>query len=238
MITKGKLYVIPNTIGENDVSKTIPLYVKEVIHQLDEFIVENSKVARAFLKVMQIPTSQNELTIHLLNKQTAPADLDYFLHNCKNGKSIGLISDAGCPGIADPGAEIVEIAHQLEIKVVPLVGPSSILLSLMASGMNGQNFTFNGYLPIDKVEVKNKLKELERISKKKKQTQIFIETPYRNMKLLEIMFQTLQKSTKLCIACDITMKTEFIKTSTIINWRKAKIPQLQKRPCIFLIQTE
>jgi 16S rRNA (cytidine1402-2'-O)-methyltransferase len=234
-MSKGILYMIPTTLGESDVTKVLPLAVKETIHQLDEFIVENSKVARGFLKLMKIPTPQNELKLHELNKHTDIQELHSFLKSCRDGKNIGLISDAGCPGIADPGAEIANLAHKEDIKIIPLVGPSSILLSLMASGMNGQSFAFTGYLPIDKSDVKKKLKELERISRTQNQTQLFIETPYRNNKLMEHIFQNLQSSTKLCIACDISLKSEFIKTKTIAEWKKSAKPELHKRPCIFLI---
>ena len=237
-MSKGILYMIPTTLGESDVTKVLPLAVKETIHQLDEFIVENSKVARGFLKLMKIPTPQNELKLHELNKHTDIQELHSFLKSCRNGKNIGLISDAGCPGIADPGAEIANLAHKEDIKIIPLVGPSSILLSLMASGMNGQSFAFTGYLPIDKSDVKKKLKELERISRTLNQTQLFIETPYRNNKLMEHIFQNLQSSTKLCIACDISLKSEFIKTKTIAEWKKSTKPELHKRPCIFLIHAQ
>ena len=230
--------MIPTTLGESDITKVLPLAVKETIHQLDEFIVENSKVARGFLKLMKIPTPQSELKLHELNKHTDIQELHSFLKSCRNGKNIGLISDAGCPGIADPGAEIANLAHKEDIKIIPLVGPSSILLSLMASGMNGQSFAFTGYLPIDKSDVKKKLKELERISRTLNQTQLFIETPYRNNKLMEHVFQNLQSSTKLCIACDISLKSEFIKTKTIAEWKKSTKPELHKRPCIFLIHAQ
>jgi len=216
----------------------LPLSVKETIHQLDEFIVENSKTARAFLKLMEIPTPQNELKFHTLNKHTEAQELHAFLSACRNGKNIGLISDAGCPGVADPGAEIANLAHKEDIQIIPLVGPSSILLSLMASGMNGQSFAFNGYLPIDKSDVKKKLKDLERISRTHNQTQMFIETPYRNTKLIETLYQTLQSNTKLCIACDISLSTEHIKTRTIAEWKRTAKPDFHKRPCIFLIHAQ
>ena len=230
--------MIPTTLGESDVTKVLPASVKETIHQLDEFIVENSKNARAFLKLMEIPTPQNKLKLHELNKHTDPQELFSFLANCRNGKNIGLISDAGCPGVADPGAEIANLAHKEDIKIIPLVGPSSILLSLMASGMNGQSFAFNGYLPIDKADVKKKLKDLERISRTHNQTQLFIETPYRNNKLIDTLYQTLQANTKLCIACDISLNTEYIKTRTIAEWKRTAKPDLHKRPCIFLIHAQ
>lgn len=234
-MSKGKLYMIPTTLGDSDVEKILPRSVKETIHQLDEFIVENSKTARAFLKLMEIPTPQNQLKLHILNKHTEPQDLHSFLNTCRQGKDIGLISEAGCPGVADPGAEIANIAHKEDIQIIPLVGPSSILLSLMASGMNGQSFAFNGYLPIDKLDVKKKLKDLERISRSHNQTQMFIETPYRNNKLIDTLHQSLQSNTKLCIACDISLNTEYIKTKTIGEWKKTAKPDLHKRPCIFLI---
>tara|TARA_B100000780_G_scaffold275906_1_gene243470 strand:- start:4629 stop:5342 length:714 start_codon:yes stop_codon:yes gene_type:complete len=237
-MSKGILYMIPTTLGESDVAKVLPSSVKDTIHQLDEFIVENSKNARAFLKLMEIPTPQNQIILHELNKHTDVQELNSFLANCRNGKNIGLISDAGCPGVADPGAEIANLAHKEDIKIIPLVGPSSILLSLMASGMNGQSFAFNGYLPIDKTDVKKKLKDLERISRTQNQTQLFIETPYRNNKLIEILYQSLHGTTKLCIACDISLKTEYIKTRTIAEWKKTAKPELHKRPCIFLIHTQ
>jgi len=230
--------MIPTTLGESDVTKVLPQSVKDTIHQLDEFIVENSKNARAFLKLMEIPTPQNQLKLHELNKHTDAQELHAFLANCRNGKNIGLISDAGCPGVADPGAEIANLAHKEDIKIIPLVGPSSILLSLMASGMNGQSFAFNGYLPIDKSDVKKKLKDLERISRTHNQTQLFIETPYRNNKLIETLHHSLQGTTKLCIACDISLKTEYIKTRTIAEWKKTAKPELHKRPCIFLIHAQ
>lgn len=230
--------MIPTTLGDSDVEKILPRSVKETIHQLDEFIVENSKTARAFLKLMEIPTPQNQLKLHILNKHTEPQDLHSFLNACRQGKNIGLISEAGCPGVADPGAEIANIAHKEDIQIIPLVGPSSILLSLMASGMNGQSFAFNGYLPIDKLDVKKKLKDLERISRSHNQTQMFIETPYRNNKLIDTLLQNLQSNTKLCIACDISLNTEYIKTKTIGEWKKTAKPDLHKRPCIFLIHAQ
>ena len=227
--------MIPTTLGECDVDKITPLYVKEHIHNLKEFIVENSKTARAFLKKINIPTPQKELKIHVLNKHTPTEEIYGFLNACRNGSNIGLISDAGCPGVADPGAEITNIAHKEDIQVVPLIGPSSILLALMASGMNGQSFTFNGYLPIEKYERKKKFQNLEKISRKFNQTQIFIETPYRNDKLIDSIYQNLQGNTKLCIACDLSLNSEYIKTKTVHEWKKVSKPDLKKRPCIFLI---
>ncbi len=232
---KGKLFMIPSTLGECNVEKILPLYIKEHLHNLDEFIVENSKTTRAFLKKMDIPTPQNKLKIHILNKHTPKEEIHGFLNTCRNGSNIGLISEAGCPGVADPGAEITNLAHIEDIQVVPLVGPSSILLALMASGMNGQCFSFNGYLPIKTSELKKKLQKLEINSRNYNQTQIFIETPYRNNKLIDSICQNLKGNTKLCIACDLSLNSEYIKTKTIYEWKKISKPDFKKRPCIFLV---
>lgn len=231
---KGKLYLIPTTLGDNDPLEVLPFTVKNVIAQIDLFIVENEKTARRFIKSIHPEKKQSELTIFHLNKFTPPEEIPSFLDPCLQGKNIGLLSEAGCPGVADPGADVVSIAHDRNIHVVPLVGPSSILLAIMSSGMNGQSFTFNGYLPIDKSERKQKLKSLERISFEKNQSQIFIETPYRNNKMFEDICQSLSNDTRVCIACDITLPTAFIKTKTVNDWKKNKV-DLHKRPTIFII---
>lgn len=232
--TKGKLYLIPTTLGDNDPLEVLPITVKNTIEQIDIFIVENEKTARHFIKRICPEKSQSSLEIHLLNKFTEDSEIPIFLEPCKSGINIGLLSEAGCPGIADPGADVVKLAHQLDIKVVPLVGPSSILMAMMGSGMNGQSFTFNGYLPIDKDERKKEIKRLERLSFEFNQSQIFIETPYRNNKMLEDMCSILEKNTRLCVACDITLPTELIKTLTVNEWAKKKV-DLHKRPTIFII---
>jgi len=175
--------------------------------------------------------------VNVINKFTLDEELNSFLDPIYKGYNIGLISDAGCPGVADPGSDIIKIAHQSNIKVVPLVGPSSILLAIMSSGLNGQNFAFNGYLPIDRVDKKNKIKELEKTSHQKNQSQIFIETPYRNNKMLEDLTKTLSGDTNLCIACDITLSTEYIKTLSINEWKKNKI-NIDKKPAIFIIHKD
>jgi 16S rRNA (cytidine1402-2'-O)-methyltransferase len=231
---KGKLYLIPTTLGDNDPLEVLPTTVKNIIEQTDIFIVENEKTARHFIKRITPNKSQSTLKIHLLNKFTEATELPDFLESCSKGINVGLLSEAGCPGIADPGADVVKLAHQLDIKVVPLVGPSSILMAMMASGMNGQSFTFNGYLPIDKDERKKEIKRLERLSFEYNQSQIFIETPYRNNKMLEDICSILEKNTSLCVACDITLPTEFIKTLSINQWSKKKV-DLHKRPTIFII---
>ncbi|WNH11684.1 SAM-dependent methyltransferase [Thalassobellus suaedae] len=232
--TKGQLYLIPTTLGENDPMDVLPLLVKKVIEDTDTFIVENEKTARRFIKKITPEKSQPSLNIFLLNKFTEASELPNFLNPCLNGINVGLLSEAGCPGVADPGADIVKLAHQKNIKVTPLVGPSSILMAIMSSGMNGQSFAFNGYLPIDKGERKSEIKRLERLSFEHNQSQIFIETPYRNNKMIEDLSTILENNTEVCVACDITLSTEFIKTQTANAWKKNKV-DLHKRPTIFII---
>lgn len=234
-IARGKLYLIPTTLGENEPLEVLPISIKRAIEEIDIYIVENEKTARRFIKKISSKKSQAKLQIEVLNKYTEAEIIPTFLQPCLEGKDVGVLSEAGCPGIADPGAEVVRIAHEKGVQVVPLVGPSSILLALMASGMNGQNFAFKGYLPIDKGERKKNLKELEKLSRDQQQSQICIETPYRNDKLLDEMLKTLSGQTKLCIACDITLSTEYIRTQTVTDWKKASI-ELHKRPAIFIIQ--
>ena len=234
---KGKLYLIPTRLGDNPPLEVLPISIKKIIEDLDYYIVENEKTARRFIKRISPNKSQPSLKLQVLNKYTTEEERNTYLNICLEGISIGLLSEAGCPAIADPGADIVRLAHQMDIKVVPLVGPSSILLALMGSGMNGQSFTFNGYLPIDKSERKSKLKSLERISSEHNQAQIFIETPYRNMKMLDDLISTLHPSTRICVACDLTLPTEFIKTKSATDW-KSNTEDLHKRPTIFIIQKD
>ena len=230
----GTLYLIPVPLAENAAAKSFTPYLVDTINSIKEFIVENEKTARRFLKEAGLKTPQSELMIHDYGKHNRADGTAEFFKGLQAGNDVGLMSEAGCPGIADPGAEIVEKAHRMGIKVVPLVGPSSILLALMASGFSGQSFIFHGYLPIDKVERAKKIKELENLSIKTDQTQLFIETPFRNNPMLEEILKTCNPKTRLCIACDITAETEFIQTKTIAEWQK-KIPELHKRPTIFLI---
>ena len=230
----GKLYIIPTTLGEMNPEDVMPQTIKRSIDFIDDYIVENDKTARKFIKSIAPEKKQAELRLSLLNKHTEVANYQNMIQPLLEGKNVGLMSEAGCPGVADPGAVIVKLAHEKGIQVVPLVGPSSILLAIMASGMNGQSFTFNGYLPIDAIEKKSTLKQLERISFEKNQSQLFIETPYRNNKIFEDMLATLQPNTHICVACDITLPTEFIKTLTVNDWKKNKV-DLHKRPCIFII---
>ncbi|MCW3083093.1 MAG: SAM-dependent methyltransferase [Bacteroidetes bacterium] len=234
-IEKGKLYLIPTTLGDTaETADVIPVKVNQVINTIDEYIVENEKSARHYLKKIGIQKPLPEIILHPLNQHTQPHEISTYLNNIAAGKNIGIISEAGCPGVADPGAEVVKLAHEKNITVIPLVGPSSILLSLMASGFNGQNFAFNGYLPKERGERIKKIKELERLAVQKNQTQLFIETPYRNMHLLEDLIANCDKQTKLCIACDISLPTEFIKTKSMAYW-KDKTPDIAKRPTIFLL---
>ncbi len=231
---KGKLYLIPAPLGEN-VTYTIPSYVINVLHDLDVFIAERAKTARAFIKTTEPKKTFSELKFYELNKRTTPAERDTFLNDAMKGKNVGLLSEAGCPAVADPGAVIVQMAHQKGIEVVPMVGPSSILLALMGSGMNGQQFCFNGYLSPKKPELAKQLRQLEQVSGRKDQSQIMIETPYRNGSFVETALKTLAPNTRFCIACDLTLPTEYIKTKTIKDWRQTKIPDLHKRPAIFIL---
>ncbi|MGS2725877.1 SAM-dependent methyltransferase [Psychroserpens sp. BH13MA-6] len=233
----GKLYLIPTRLGDNPPLEVLPISVKKVIEMIDDYIVENEKSARRFIKLINSRKQQSSLSFKVLNKYTQHEEIQHFLDDCKTGKSMGLLSEAGCPGIADPGADIVKMAHEQHIQVVPLVGPSSIVLALMSSGMNGQSFTFNGYIPIDKSERKTTLKRLERLSFEQNQTQLFIETPYRNNKILEDICSTLHPNTRVCIACDITLPTEYIKTMTASEWKNVNV-DLHKRPAIFLIHKD
>lgn len=231
----GKLYLIPVTLGEEgNPFDVLPETIRRTIEFIDDYIVENEKTARRFIKSVLPEKIQASLRLSTLNKHTEIAEHNRMIQPCLEGKNVGLMSEAGCPGVADPGASIVKIAHEKGIQVVPLVGPSSILLALMGSGMNGQSFAFNGYLPIDKSDKKSALKNFEKLSYDKNQSQLFIETPYRNNKLVDDLLQVLQPNTHLCIACDITLPTEYIKTYRVADWKKIKI-DLHNRPAIFII---
>ncbi|WP_340073492.1 SAM-dependent methyltransferase [Leptobacterium sp. I13] len=233
----GSLYLIPITIGDNEPLEVLPVSTKAIIEKIDEYIVESEKAARRFIKKMSSGKPQSNIQFHILNKYTDDVELEKYLTSCIQGQNIALMSDAGCPGVADPGANIVALAHQKGIRVIPLVGPSSIIMALMSSGLNGQNFTFNGYLPIDKKERQKELKKLEKRSKELNQSQIFIETPYRNDRLMEDLVNYLNPNTLLCIACDITLITEHVKTKPISEWKLYGSQELNKRPCVFIIQT-
>lgn len=233
-IKKGKLFMIPNLLGDQAALEVLPLSIRKVIESIDHYIVENEKIARRFIKTISPKKSQDKLHIHKLNKFTSELEIPEFLNACHEGYDVGLISDAGCPGVADPGAVIVDLAHKNKIDVIPLVGPSSILLGLMASGLNGQSFAFNGYLPIEKADRKRELKKLENRSRQENQTQIFIETPYRNNQFIDDMCKILHPQTKLCIAVDLTTDEEYVKTKPIKEWCHRRI-DIHKRPAIYFI---
>ena len=228
------LYLIPVLLGETPVEQVIPNYNKGIVSELKFFIVENIRTARRFLKKCDPDIDIDSLTFYELNKHTEQKDISDFLNPMKSGVSIGVMSEAGCPGVADPGADVVAIAQQRGYKVMPLVGPSSILMAIMASGFNGQSFAFEGYLPIDSNERVSKLKQLEARSYKENQTQLFIETPYRNQKLAEDILQHCKPQTLLCIATNISCEDEQITTKSIKAW-KSKLPDLNKKPTVFLI---
>jgi 16S rRNA (cytidine1402-2'-O)-methyltransferase len=234
MKQKGKLYLIPTPLGD-DVLPTIPQYVVDILQQLDFFIAERAKTARHFIKTTKPVKAFADLHFSELNKRTTPEEINQMLRPAEQGNDMGLLSEAGCPGVADPGAVIVEMAHQRGIEVVPLVGPSSILLALMGSGMNGQNFSFVGYLSAKKPDLAKDLKRLEQVANKQKQTQIFIETPYRNGQMIETALATLNAKTRFCIAADLTLPTEYILTKRVGEWKKITLPDLHKKPAIFLI---
>ena len=233
-MTQGKIYLIPTPLGE-DALHTIPPYVVEIIHALDTFIVERAKTARHFIKATLPPYPLSHVTVFEIDSTTQSIDYQDIIPILVSGKSIGLMSEAGCPGVADPGANIVTWAHTQGIEVMPLVGPSSILLALMASGMNGQSFCFQGYLSAKREELSKDLKRMEELARKHRQTQIFIETPYRNKQMIETALASLAPTTKFCMAADISLPPQYIVTKTIAEWRKTPIPDLHKKAAIFLI---
>lgn len=228
------LYLIPTTLGETALDRILPANNANIISALKYFIVEDVRTARRFLKKTNPTIVIDDLTFYTLNQHTSPAEISTFLKPMTDGHDVGIISEAGCPAIADPGADVVALAQQKQFKVVPLVGPSSILLALMASGFNGQSFAFVGYLPIQPADRSKALKKLENRVYSESQSQIFIETPYRNMKMLDEIISACQPTTKLCIAADITLDTEFIQTKNLKDWKK-QLPDLNKRPCIFIL---
>jgi 16S rRNA (cytidine1402-2'-O)-methyltransferase len=228
------LYLIPVTLGDTTIERVLPAYNKAVIQGIRHFIVEDIRSARRFLKKVDSAIDIDALTFYPLNKHTPMEAVASYLQPLQKGEPMGVISEAGCPAVADPGADVVAIAQQKGLKVVPLVGPSSILLSVMGSGFNGQSFAFNGYLPIEPPERAKKLKLLEQRVYTEHQTQLFIETPYRNNKMLEDILHNCRPQTKLCIAANVTCEDEYICTRTIKEW-KGKLPDLNKIPCIFLL---
>ncbi|MEI6821762.1 MAG: SAM-dependent methyltransferase [Bacteroidota bacterium] len=231
---KGNLYLIPATIGEGAIEKVIPTYNQSIINKIDIYIVEEVRTARRFLKKAGLIKPIDELTFYVLNEHSKDHEISSYLDAIKEGKHIGLLSEAGVPCIADPGAAIVKIAQSNNINVIPLVGPSSIFMALMASGFNGQQFSFLGYLPVDKKFRVDKIKEIEKTIYQKNETQLFIETPYRNNQMIESILSTCRNETMLCIATDVSMDSEYIKTKSIAQWKKS-IPDINKRATVFLL---
>ena len=228
------LYLIPVTLGDTEIDRVLPHYNRSIIAGISHYVVENIRSARRFLRRSNPDIVIDDLTFYTLDERTRPEEIASYLAPLREGKPMGVISEAGCPAIADPGADLVAIAQREGLPVVPLVGPSSILMSLMASGFNGQSFAFNGYLPVEPAERTRKIKQLEQRVYSEDQTQIFIETPYRNHKMIEELVRTCRPNTHLCVACDISCESEEIHTRTIAQWKKAKY-DIQKRPAIFLI---
>ncbi len=230
----GRLFLIPSPLGEGELDWVIPSHVRQCIANLAFFVVEHPKTARRFLTQISLQRPIQDIVFQTLDKHTPANELETLLEPIYAGDDLGLLSEAGCPAIADPGANLVRIAHEKQIQVVPLVGPSSILLALMASGLNGQYFSFHGYLPIDKVSCIEKIAKIESASLKYNQTQIFIETPYRNKKLFELLITHCQGKTRLCIASNLTLPNEVIKTRTIKDWQ-VNLPDFEKKPTVFLL---
>lgn len=230
----AKIYLIPTTLGDTSIERVLPPDLTQIISSISVFIVENIRTTRRFLKKVNPVIVIDDLTFFELNQHTDKKEISRFLEPLQKGLDIGIISEAGCPAVADPGAEVVKLAHTKNIQVVPLVGPSSILMALMASGMSGQNFAFNGYLPIKNPEKAQHIKMLEKRMQTEGQTQIFIEAPYRNAQLLDDLLKNCDPQTMLCIAADITLDTEFILAKPVTYW-KTHIPDIQKRPAIFMI---
>jgi 16S rRNA (cytidine1402-2'-O)-methyltransferase len=232
---KGKLYLIPSTLGDVPSSGSLPEINLRIIEKLRYFVVEDVRTARRFLKKILPAINIDGLSFQILDEHTKPDNVSSFLEPALEGKDMGLLSEAGLPCIADPGALLVSLAHENGVKIVPLTGPSSVFLALMASGFNGQNFAFSGYLPIDKKEKAAKIRELEALAYQQDQTQIFIETPYRNQQMMEALVETCRLQTRICIAVNLTMPDEMILTRTAGQWKMTKWPDIQKKPAVFLL---
>lgn len=233
-MNKGILYLIPNKISEAPLNEVVPEHLVSLVPTIKHYIVEDIRTVRRYLRQLNKAVDIDSTTFYELNKHTEPTDILKYLDAAENGENVGLISEAGLPCIADPGNVIVALAHHKGIRVVPLVGPCSMMMALMASGLNGQNFAFNGYIPIDQPERTKKIRDLENRSRKEQQSQIFMDTPYRNNRLFDDLKNTLSPQTMLCIALNITSDDEFICTKTIAEWKREKI-DLNKKPCIFII---
>lgn len=234
-MSSGTLYLIPVPLGAISPDSSLPASVVERVRPLVHFVVENAKSARAFLKAVGTDQPLQALQLEELNEHTKRDALDRLLSPLRAGQDVGLLSEAGCPAVADPGADLVALAQQENIRVVPLIGPSSLLLALMASGLNGQRFAFQGYLPAKEAERAKMLHELESESRKRRQTQIFIETPYRNRQLFDSILQTCQPGTRLTVATDLSLPGESVLTRTVQEWKKQTPPEIERRPTVFLL---
>lgn len=234
MIMKGKLYLIPSPLGDNEPAEVIPASVLDRIQHITTYVVEEERTVRRYLSRAGLKGHIQELDLHVLNEHTTPAEISAMGSLFEDGHDVGLISEAGLPAVADPGSALVALCHEKGIEVVPMVGPSSLMLALMGSGMNGQSFAFCGYLPAKTDERRNAIREIEKISGAHRQSQIFIETPYRNDSLFSDLLQYCQASTRICIACNVTMPDAYIKTRTVAEWRRNKV-EIGKRPCVFIM---
>lgn len=237
-VSKGTLYLIPVPIGDANSDYSIPNQVRVITSNLTHFVVENEKTARKMIRLIHPDVDQTRLSLEVLDKNTSSFQLENLLEPCLNGRHLGLMSEAGVPAVADPGSRLIRIAHRHNIRVVPLVGPSSILLALMAGGLNGQSFAFTGYLPIETSAQKKSLQELERRSSQLGQTQIFMETPYRNDKLVELALEVLHPTTLFSIACDLNSAHELIITKSVSEWKKESVISIHKKPTIFSLLKE
>ncbi len=235
-MNKGVLYLIPVPLGQSTLDGVLPATVLDRARKLQHFVAENAKSARAFLKLLPSDTPLQQISIQQLSEHTPAQALPALLTPLHAGSDVGLVSEAGCPAVADPGANLVALAQREGIRVVPLVGPSAILLALMGSGLSGQNFAFHGYLPVKEEERQKKLRELEKDSRQETRTQIFIETPYRNRQLLETAIKTCAPGTRICVASDLTLANETITTRTTEEWRSRGLPEVDRRPTVFLLQ--
>lgn len=231
---KGKLYLIPSPLGDYDPEVVIPAPTLDLLQRIGCYVVEEVRTARRYLSRAGLKGHIHELEFHELNEHTSAAEVERLVALFDDGRNVGLISEAGLPAVADPGSALVALCHRHGIEVVPQVGPSSLMMALMASGLNGQSFTFCGYLPAKTEERRSAIKSIEKTSQSKRQTQIFIETPYRNEAMFSDLLQSCRPSTRICIAADITMSDEFIRTKTVAEWKKEN-PIIGKRPCVFLM---
>ena len=238
MVRSGTLYLIPSTLGPGDAAQILSASALAVLTRLTTFVAENPRTARVFLKAAGYPRRLQEVEFRVLNEHTRAEELSALLQPLLEGRDCGLLSEAGCPAIADPGAALVRLAHWHAVRVVPLVGPSSILLALMASGLDGQRFSFHGYLPVESTARRKALLELERASKRERRTQTFIEAPYRNVQLVQAVLEACQGNTLLCLATDLTLETESVQMQAVSAWKAGAVPPIARRPTVFLLYSE